>query len=91
VKKSEKIAKTLLMITIISLLTYAVMAVITHFSLNYQLPEYKFYQSLQSIFDTKTDIFIFFIGFIIINIVWISSALIIRLFIKYFKRKYENF
>ena len=75
--KAEKIFKTLLMILIITLLTYAVMSVITHFSLNYQLPEYTFSQSLLSVFDFSTDIFKFFFGFILINIIWISMALLI--------------
>jgi len=76
-KNAEKTFKTLFMILIITLLTYAVMAVITHFSLNYQLPDYKFSQSLLSIIDFDTDIFMFFIGFIIINIVWTAFALFI--------------
>jgi len=75
--KSKKIFKTLFMIFFIALLTYAIMAVITHFSLNYQLPNYKFTQSLISIFDFSTDIFKFFIGFILINIIWITLAILI--------------
>ncbi len=76
-KNTEKIFKTILMILIITLLTYAVMAVITHFSLNYKLPDYKFSQSLISITDFNTDFFTFFIGFIFVNIIWISFALLI--------------
>lgn len=85
--KAEKIFKTLLIILIITLFTYAVMAVITHFSLNYQLPNYKFSQSLQSIYNFNTDMFKFFIGFIIINIVWISAAIFIWFITKIIKGK----
>ncbi len=84
--KSEKTIKTLFMIFFIALLTYAMMAVITHFSLNYQLPNYKFTQSLISIFDFSTDIFKFFIGFILINIIWISLAILIFYITKLIRR-----
>ncbi len=78
----KKIFKTLLMILIITVFTYAVMAVITNFSLNYKLPDYTFSLSLLSVFDINTDIFHFFIGFIILNIIWISAAIIIWLITK---------
>ncbi len=75
------IFKTVFIISFIVILTYVIMAVITHFSLNYKTETYSFSQSLLSIFNTKTAIFKFFTAFILLNIVWISFAILIK-FIK---------
>jgi len=75
------------MITVITIITYVVMAVITHFSLHYKFPEYKFSQSLKSVFDFNTDFFKFFLWFILINIVWISVAVLLNFFISVIKHK----
>ena len=93
-KNSEKnlrtIVRTMLIIACIAVLTYAIMAVITHFSLNFEFENYKFKESLLSIFDFDTAIFKFFIGFMIINIIWLSVAVIIFLIKKtVFNNKYE--
>lgn len=78
----NKYFKAFLFISLTVLLTYCAMAVITHFSLNYMSPDYKFSNSLNSIFNTKTAIFKFFAGFVIIYLIWILSAV----FIKYIRR-----
>jgi len=78
----NKYLKAFFYITLTIIVTYATMAVITHFSLNYTSPDYKFLQSLKSIFDTKTAVFKFFGTFLIINVIWILSAV----FIKYIRR-----
>lgn len=85
-----KVLKTLIIITIIALITYAIMAVITHFSLNFETEEYIFFLSLKSIFDTETAIFKFFTGFMILNILWLLISVSI-FFLKKFilKKKYE--
>ena len=66
--------KTMITIAFIAFLTYAVMAVITHFSLNLNTENYSFSKSLASIFNTNTAIFKFFIYFMILNVIWISIA-----------------
>lgn len=71
--------KTIVTIIIIAFVTYAIMAVINHFSLNFEFENYAFKNSLVSIFDTDTAIFKFFMYFMILNFVWISIALSIRL------------
>jgi len=76
------ILKTLLIILGIALLMYAIMAIITHFSLNYEMENYTFSQSLNYIFNTKTAIFKFFIAFMVLNIVWVSIAISINFFKK---------
>lgn len=76
------ILKTLLIILGIALLMYAIMAIITHFSLNYETENYTFSQSLNYIFNTKTAIFNFFIAFMVLNIVWVSIAISINFFKK---------
>ncbi|NPA68241.1 MAG: hypothetical protein GXO50_06490 [Chlorobi bacterium] len=85
--KIRSVLKTTLMIFIITVFTYAVMAVITHFSLNYKLPDYNFTDSLMSVFNFNTDIFKFFSGFILINIFWITIAVSINLLLKQIRRK----
>lgn len=80
-KRLTVVLKTLVYIFFIALITYAVMAVITHFSLNFGTESYQFSQSLNSIFNTQTAIFNFFLSFIIMNIVWILLAVCIH-FIK---------
>ena len=85
-----KVLKTLIVITIIALITYAIMAVITHFSLNFETEKYKFYFSLKSIFDTETAIFKFFTGFMILNILWLLISVSIFFLKKLIlKKKYE--
>ncbi len=74
----QKHLKVFVYISFATLLTYAIMAVITHFSLNYEAESYEFNQSLQSIFDTETDMFKFFAGFVVIYVVWILSAVILQ-------------
>ncbi len=74
---TKRILNTLFKILIISLITYAVMAVITHFSLHYRFQGYKFSQSLISVYDFNTDIFKFYAGFMIINAIWIVAAVIV--------------
>jgi hypothetical protein len=66
--------RTFSKIFLIIILTYSLMAIITHASLNRGFDDYKFSQSLISIFDTKTAIFKFFVAFMIINILWILGA-----------------
>ena len=78
-KKFITILKTIVSISIIAILTYALMAIITHFSLNFELENYKFKESLISIIDIDTAIFKFFIGFMILNIIWLSFAVIIHM------------
>ncbi len=80
-KSLSVVSKTLLYIFIIALITYAAMAVITHFSLNYKTEAYYFTQSLNSIFNTETAMFKFFIAFMVLNICWIIFAVLIQ-FIK---------
>ncbi|MEA2042172.1 MAG: hypothetical protein U9N85_06420 [Bacteroidota bacterium] len=60
----ERVVLILLYISIITLLTYAVMAVITHFSLNYSIQNYSFTDSLKSVTDTNTAMFKFFFLFV---------------------------
>ncbi len=74
---TKRILNTLFKILIISLVTYAAMAVITHFSLHYRFPGYKLSQSLMSVYDFNTDIFKFYAGFMIINAIWIVAAVIV--------------
>ena len=78
-KKFIAILKTILSISFIAIITYAIMAIITHFSLNFKLENYKFKESLISIIDIDTAIFKFFIGFMILNIIWLSFAVIIHM------------
>jgi len=82
--KMSKVVKTLLYILLIAIITYAVMAVITHFSLNFETETYKFKKSIDSIFDTSTAIFKFFSAFMLLNISWI----IIAVSIYFIKKKF---
>ena len=86
-----KVLKTLSIIAVIALITYAIMAIITHFSLNFESDNYKFNSSIISVFDTETAIFKFFIGFMILNISWLAVSVSI-FFIKklIIKSKYEQ-
>ncbi len=77
-KRLPEVFKTLVYIFLIALITYAVMAVITHFSLNYKTETYHFIESLKSIFNTDTAMFKFFVGFMILNILWILFAVTIQ-------------
>ncbi len=70
-KNLVKILKTLAAIALIAIITYSIMAIITHFSLNFESENYKFNTSLKSIFDTETAIYKFFFGFMILNISWL--------------------
>ena len=89
-KSLTKILKTLIVIAIIALITYSIMAVINHFSLNFETENYKFNKSLMSIFDYETAIFKFFIGFMILNISWLFISVSIFFFNKLLiKNKYE--
>ncbi len=85
-KNKEKfiftVLKTLVIMLLITLLTYSVMSVITHFSLFYGIKDYSFKQSVNYIFNTNSSIFMFFSRFLIINILWISIAV----FINYIKK-----
>jgi len=72
------IFKTVFVISAIALLTYVIMAIITHFSLNYETETYKFSQSLAYVFNTNSAIFKFFIGFVMLNISWILLAIFIN-------------
>lgn len=88
--KFTRILRTMIIIVLIAIAAYAIMAVITHFSLNFELENYKFKDSLLSIFDSGTAIFKFFLGFMILNIVWISIAVLFYTVKKtLFKNKYE--
>lgn len=90
VNKFTSILRTMIIIALIAFSTYAIMAVITHFSLNFELRDYKFKDSLLSIFNTETAIFKFFLGFMILNFVWLSIALLIYSVKKTLsKNKYE--
>lgn len=71
------IAKTLAVIAVIIIATYSIMAVITHFSLNFETENYKFTDSLLSVFNTETAIFKFFTIFMIMNVAWLSIALLV--------------
>lgn len=84
--KSKKYFETLTIIFLIVIATYSIMAIITHFSLNYKFDDYKLTDSILSIFDRETAIFKFFIGFIILIISWILSAMLI----KYIKDKIKR-
>ena len=90
VNKFTSIIRTMIIMALIAIATYAIMAVITHFSLNFEFENYKFKDSLLSIFNTETAIFKFFLGFMILNIIWLSIALLIHSVKKtLFKNKYE--
>lgn len=90
VKKFISILRTILIIALIAIAAYSIMAVITHFSLNFELENYKFKDSILSIFNTETAIFKFFIGFMILNIVWLIIAVSIYSVKKFlFRNKYE--
>lgn len=79
----EKVVKVVIYIILISLATYAVMAVITHFSLNYLNGDYRFVQSLKAVFDTETAMFKFFRAFALLE----SGFIILALFTKLIKDK----
>lgn len=81
--------KTVIIISAITLLTYIIMAIITHFSLNYETETYKFSQSLAYIFNIKSSIFKFFIGFVFLNIIWILLAIFIKFLKKLITKKYD--
>lgn len=85
-KRLPEVLKTLVYIFLIALITYAVMAVITHFSLNYKTETYHFTESLKSIFNTDTAMFKFFVGFMILNILWILFAVTIQ----FLKKRFFN-
>jgi len=78
------IFKTLGMILLIALIMYSVMAVITHFSLNYETDGYQFFQSLSYIFNIETAIFRFFAAFMLLNMGWIFLAVSINFIQKQF-------
>jgi|GEM_PF-2734306 hypothetical protein len=83
------ILKTVFIILIITFFTYSIMAVITHFSLNYKSENYLFIDSIKSVFDTTTAIFKFFAAFILLNIVWVTVAIFIRFIKNKFFDKYD--
>lgn len=76
-----RIFKTIFTILLLAISMYIIMAIITHFSLNYNNENYKFTQSLLSIFNSDTAIFKFFFAFVILNVSWILVAVMIN-FIK---------
>jgi len=84
------VVKTLIIMALIAVMTYALMAVITHFSLHFESDNYLFSESLKSVFDTKTAIFKFFVVFMILNIVWLSLAVSIYYIKKQFFIKNEH-
>ncbi len=90
-ERKEKISfnlvvKTITAMIIISIITYVVMAIITHFSLNYLSDNYKFHQSIVSVFDFKTAIFKFFGGFIILC----TSTVVIAVSIKFYSSLFSK-
>ncbi|NPA45254.1 MAG: hypothetical protein GXO49_06960 [Chlorobi bacterium] len=76
--KLISVFKTVFTISAIALLTYVIMAIITHFSLNYETETYKFSQSLEYVFNTNSAIFKFFLGFVLLNVSWILLAIFIN-------------
>jgi len=77
-KSLISVFKTLLTIAIIVTFTFVIMAVITHFSLNYKLETYNFTDSLLFIFNPESSFFKFFEGFILLNVIWILLAVFIK-------------
>lgn len=75
----EKALRIIVYIVLISLATYAVMAVITHFSLNYLQEDYYFSQSLAAIFDTDTAMFKFFRAFMLLEGGFVSLTILVKL------------
>lgn len=75
----EMVIRIMVYIILTALGTYAVMAVITHFSLNYLSPGYSFSDSLYSVLDTNTPIFKFVIGFGILSLATVFVAVFIKL------------
>ncbi len=75
----EKIFLTVIIMSFITVATYVIMAVITHFSLNYLTDNYNFLQSLISVFDISTAIFKFFSAFMIMFVATIFIAIFIKL------------
>ena len=74
----ETIVKVILYIIFITIATYVIMAIITHFSLNNTVEKYQFLHSLISVFDTDTAIFNFFKIFIFIESGFIILAILIK-------------
>ncbi len=70
--------KSISYIFIISLITYIVMAVITHFSINNSHPEYSYTDSLRALTDTSTPIFKFVIGFGLLALSMILIAVTVK-------------
>ena len=70
--------KTSLSIIAIFLVTYAVMAVITHFALNNSRDSYTFTDSLYAIFDSNTNIFRLVFGFGVFSLVVIFTAILLK-------------
>ncbi len=78
-KKTIKfISKNIFKIFLVFAVSYIIMAVITHFSLNYLGNEYRFGQSLTAVFDTNTAIFEFFRAFVILVVTVVITALFVR-------------
>lgn len=75
----EKGVRIVLYILLISLATYAVMAVITHFSLHNLQDGYTFSQSLLAIFDTETAMYKFFRAFMFLETGFVLLAILIKL------------
>lgn len=83
----KRVIKTIAAMLIIAIITYVIMAIITHFSLNYLTENYKFYQSIVSVFDTDTAIFKFFIGFVVLCVSTVVIAISIQKYSSIFSKK----
>jgi len=74
-------------ILLIIFISYALMAVVNHLSLNIEAENYRFSQSLSAIFNTQTSIFKFFLLFISVFGIWISGAFIIKRVYSFFIKR----
>jgi len=75
---ASKLAKSLLYITALVLITYVLLAIITHFSLNNVRADYAFSQSLAAVLDTQTAIFKFVFGFVAISASIVTFAVLVK-------------
>lgn len=74
-----KVVSTLSIMLLITISAYVIMAIITHFSLNYLAENYRFSQSLISVFDTETAIFNFFFVFVIMCVTTVLTAISVKI------------
>jgi len=73
-----KVIKTLSNIILLLLVTYSIMAFITHFSLNFKTENYRIFSSFLAIFDIKTTIFKFFAAFFLLILSFMFGTFFIQ-------------